>query len=960
MLRITEMAPVIGSRWKGAIMRMPLAIGLVALCCFACPLLDPRDAGTGSDAGKGGVADAFVDAEEPDPGSEDATGHDAGDPVDTTGAPDLLGFDLPPPETCHDNVAQPGEVCDGDDLRQATCQELGFAAGLLACASNCLAFDVTACTTPTTACATTTCFYGGSCAETDTGAVCLCRAGYTGAHCETPVEASACDQLQCDNGGLCALFLEPGEIASCDCTPYYSGADCSTRVADPRVDGDAIEFYYRWQADDTEPGQQNLPEAVPAPEIDLDGEVHVLPQSSAALRLLEQFSIALDDDPLAWDDETATALLRTVERFPSMPTVPADSYYRVNRTTGSIADDVELGPAPTQTPWVRTITFSADAFTLANPIEQPPHDGVERQFYSNRLYRACVRAFFHTAPELEVLLLERFGIALDLGEPKEDFQAFTYEEILFILSVLEDYPGGYRHLPNLEYLTRRKTGMVNPYYPQAPAIAWVGLHHIEFMDAAFDTATDDYIHRLIAHELSHFVYDLFDPETLDIWWALSGWHQVGETWIPTTTSNFVTAYAHDIDPNEDFAETLSYYIYDPDWVRTIAPGKYWFLRDIVNGYEYVVMIDEQVTFEVFNLYPDMTFPGQIVRVTNVVTARPGGAHRALMELRLHQPPYDDTIAFSRIFSPSGNIYRDVYFLPVEGDNSRLLAEVIFGPHDEDGYWSAPNITVEERHGSATYFSQSNFGWMLYFDNEEVDFDPPVPDLDNIVGDMVKVGLEYIITIAIPATDAQMNDLEGWTWMAHYDSGQKIGEWGVWSQTEGKMVITVVVRPYHAFGTWTFRTFRLFDVSGNGEIFDLYPDVLEFYTETAFPDYTAPELNLDGVTVEAEPVNPEAPNGQTDVYIHYQARDDIAGLGDVSFRLLKPSGDTLFDYHYHDNFYTDYFEGDPTVYADYTAYIQLPPGSEPGMWGLMELNLCDKADNCESHGFTELGIVVTDG
>jgi len=121
-----------------------------------------------------------------------------------------------------------------------------------------------------------------------------------------------------------------------------------------------------------------------------------------------------------------------------------------------------------------------------------------------------------------------------------------------------------------------------------------------------------------------------------------------------------------------------------------------------------------------------------------------------------------------------------------------------------------------------------------------------------------------------------------------------------------------------------------------------------------PDSAAPEVNTDAITVTAAPTNPNAPNGETQVTIAYEARDDKSGLGKVSYRLLDPQGGSHHQYHYHPDFYTDFFEGgDPTVYATYTISAVLPPGSAPGVWGLESMEVYDKVDNRLSLDFTEL-------
>ena len=122
--------------------------------------------------------------------------------------------------------------------------------------------------------------------------------------------------------------------------------------------------------------------------------------------------------------------------------------------------------------------------------------------------------------------------------------------------------------------------------------------------------------------------------------------------------------------------------------------------------------------------------------------------------------------------------------------------------------------------------------------------------------------------------------------------------------------------------------------------------------TADPDTQPPDLDLNNITVRAAPTNPSAPNGETVVNIDYWARDDKAGLGTVSYRLLDPQGTSHFEYHYHPNFYTTFFSGSPSAWASYHINVVLPAGSPPGTWGLESLELADKVDNVAAHSFVE--------
>ena len=124
-------------------------------------------------------------------------------------------------------------------------------------------------------------------------------------------------------------------------------------------------------------------------------------------------------------------------------------------------------------------------------------------------------------------------------------------------------------------------------------------------------------------------------------------------------------------------------------------------------------------------------------------------------------------------------------------------------------------------------------------------------------------------------------------------------------------------------------------------------------------WTVDSLNDDAshvlhrILISAQPTNPTHPNGETLVDLKYQARDDKSGLGLVSYVLRDPQGGQHMRYHYHSNFYTPYFVGEPTAWADYEVTVVLPVGSPPGVWGLESLSLRDKANNVHNYNFVEI-------
>ena len=62
----------------------------------------------------------------------------------------------------------------------------------------------------------------------------------------------------------------------------------------------------------------------------------------------------------------------------------------------------------------------------------------------------------------------------------------------------------------------------------------------------------------------------------------AGWYinpDDSDGWSTTKQTEFVSAYAHKKNPNEDMAESISYYIVNPDKLRSRSPDKYEFIRD---------------------------------------------------------------------------------------------------------------------------------------------------------------------------------------------------------------------------------------------------------------------------------------------------------------------------------------------------------------------------------------------
>ena len=84
------------------------------------------------------------------------------------------------------------------------------------------------------------------------------------------------------------------------------------------------------------------------------------------------------------------------------------------------------------------------------------------------------------------------------------------------------------------------------------------------------------------------------------------------------------------------AESIAYFIVNPDKLKSRAFGKYEFVRDrVMQGTIYLSQIREDLTFEVYNLFPDYVFPGKIRRVDIRVEGAPEADKQITIEIELH-------------------------------------------------------------------------------------------------------------------------------------------------------------------------------------------------------------------------------------------------------------------------------------------------------------------------------------
>ena len=352
-------------------------------------------------------------------------------------------------------------------------------------------------------------------------------------------------------------------------------------------------FNYTWQDDSSFVGHAQQAYINDKVEINVLGKVEKVPDDFNAINALNEYGFLFSDEDAKWTSEDAYRLYQTLKKFNfskygERSTVNVKAKWIL--TDKYVDRDIDFKTID----GVDIITISRAAFTYASP-QVVTVDGVKGKFFSKRLFTALV--YYYTdkgtkKDKIAEIAKTRYGFEFLLpsaqlkqlmSETETNFQEFTSDEKIVILSMFEEFPDAMQRQGELKYMVRRVNGQKHPIYPTAPAIAWVTNSNIEWMEEAFIGQDITYMQRLVLHEKAHFLWEhTFDKTTQDDWATIGGWYKEPSTssgWATTNTTEFVSAYAHLKNPNEDMAESIAFYITNPEAFRSRSLRKFEFVRD---------------------------------------------------------------------------------------------------------------------------------------------------------------------------------------------------------------------------------------------------------------------------------------------------------------------------------------------------------------------------------------------
>lgn len=434
----------------------------------------------------------------------------------------------------------------------------------------------------------------------------------------------------------------------------------------------------------------------------------------------------------------------------------------------------------------------------------------------------------------------------------------------------------------------------------------------------------------------------------------------------------------------------------------------------MHGTRYIAQIREDLTFTVYNLFPDYTYPGKVTKVqVNVVgTSNEDKKVTIRATLNSKDPSKDGASgAYIRFASSIGTIH-DIGLYPENGkqQDSVLVGTTTFSKLEKSGYWGLSYFRITDPVGNMRYENTSTLGMKLYIENPLEDILPPKYNYDFDY-EVVEGKFEEGGFAAVPSpTGKQMKALK--VSFSHYDASptsrgyarlnvpnnnmsevynRDIQGGAIIDASKGydngfnsnkHFELYLPMQDYYQKGWYSATYSFASDIAGNTGVtyhvkdtadfhidfdkrFEIFKEVRDsIYIESKYPDYLKPEIDINNIKVSAQPTNVLAPDGETRVDISILARDlsdfkgHESGVYTVEFTIKDPLGG-IHGYQTGNatmnNPDLNYHNSNPQNDSEWRLYnfnLTLPKGSPPGKWGIASAQVNDRAGNRKQYSFVE--------
>lgn len=199
-----------------------------------------------------------------------------------------------------------------------------------------------------------------------------------------------------------------------------------------------------------------------------------------------------------------------------------------------------------------------------------------------------VTLFGKRESELMMFALEKFNLntsalAFSPGYSDETFKNWDVNELQDVLLAAMDMPPQMTGFQDNQQLTRRNA-MKSELFSGTLADSRMTFNGLWAIQPIPERRTSAF------HEFGHTFSDHFSISKSEVWKKFSGWEKkmVGneERWISRKPTALVSQYG--VNPEEDFAESVTAFRYNPKLLQSASPDKYRFIKEVVfGGVEYI-------------------------------------------------------------------------------------------------------------------------------------------------------------------------------------------------------------------------------------------------------------------------------------------------------------------------------------------------------------------------------------
>jgi len=724
-------------------------------------------------------------------------------------------------------------------------------------------------------------------------------------------------------------------------------------------------FHFTWRDDSSYVGHAEQAYINEQVVINVLGKAEKVPEEFNAISLFLKFGFLLSNEESTWTSEDAYRLFTTIKKL-NFPVFGENQKVVVNAKwtiTDSFLDkDIQFSRVGD----VDVVRISRAAFTYASPLVVTV-DGVKGKFFSKRLFKSLVYYYTDkgTSSRIDQLAKSRYGfdflvpgplLASQVNETESNFQEFNSEEKINVISMFEEFPDALQKQEQLKYMIRRINGQ--PILSCIPCAAVASGNHIEYAENAFASGNIEFTQRLILHEKAHFLWAYtFDSTTKKDWTDLGAWFLDPTSpsgWSTSNTTEFVSAYAHAKNPNEDMAESIAWFITNPEGLRARSLRKFEFIRDrIMKGTRYISVIRPDLTFQVYNLFPDYYYPGKIIRTKIDVI---GGAledKKVIIEIQLHtEGNAQKGAAFAAVtLTSSIGTLLSLNLNPINSDGSILRGEVTLPKTAKSGYWVAHQIALYDEQNNARWENTSTYGFKCFINNPLEDVEPPLYIQGTLKMKLVsekfnglsgspaskECGTCADTLSPMQAIKLDINVAENKTispngriyFNMFYPTIDSTNKYNIppgsraWAAHNNLVLndypdsiksidLYFPVPDFYPSGYYSIPSFFMADNAGNHRFVFLDLDTANknyfipgtsnqrgirdsIYVKTAYPDYKPPIIDLNDIKIQATPTNPEAPNGETlfEMWLWVKDESDFpgreSGVYYGDFNLRDPQG-----------------------------------------------------------------------